>query len=309
MAPENLSNDSTVSRFSLQEYVDKIKLESYVLEHMEETSREFHEYMKLLLQFDDYALVTFWVSLFFEELVSSYQMEHAHLINFDLIDKNKLFFDSLTINHSSIQRLHDFVLKHTDNEVNKDMQYRVTNVRVSKMTRKGEFIFWRGVEAKDVKFFMDQFVQLYKSKNVSTIFTNPFLKSALVHLLFVRIHPFTEGNGRTARLIHGMCFTNRINEIYDMKLKISPFNISPNILVNQLTYANRLNSIYFDLEHDSNEEINRWFDFILNMADEQLFYLMSKKDRLMVALNNIEHLSADVQDEIKDMLPKMKIRK
>lgn len=309
MAPENLSNEEHVTRFSLQEYVERIHLESYVLEHMEETSKEFHNYMKLLLQFDDYAVVTFWISLFFEDLISSYQMEHAHLINFDLIDRNQLFFDSLSINHTRIQKLHDFVLKSTDNEVNKDIQYRVTNVRVSKMTQHGEFIFWRGVEPEDVKYFMDQFIQIYKSKNVSTLFTNPFLRSALIHLLFVRIHPFTEGNGRTARLLHGMSFTNGINDIYDMKLKISPFNISPNILVNQPTYARRLNSIYFDLEHDSNDEINRWFDFILNMADEQLYYLMSKKERLMVALNNIEHLSKDVHDDIKEIVPKMKIRK
>lgn len=308
MAPENYSNDNPVPRFSLEEYVNRIKLESYVLEHMEETNREFQKYMKLLMQFDDYSLITLWISLFFDELISSYKMEHAHLINFDLIDKNNLFFDSLTINHSRIQKLHDFVLKHTDNEINKDAQYRVTHVRVSKMTQRGEFVFWRGVEPEDVKFFMDQFIRIYKSKSISVLNTNPFLKSALIHLLFIRIHPFTEGNGRTARLLHGMCFTNCINEIYDMKLKISPFNISPNILVNQPTYARMIDSIYFDLDHDSNEEINRWFNFILNMVDEQLFYLMSKKERLVVALNNIGCLSDDVHDEIKKIAPKMRIR-
>lgn len=93
-----------------------------------------------------------------------------------------------------------------------------------------------------------------------------------------------------------------------MKLKISPLNISPNILINQPTYARRINSIYFDLEHDSNEEINRWFNFILDMVDEQLYYIMSHRERLDFSLKNIENLSSEEIDEIRKLIPKMNIK-
>lgn len=307
-APKDGMNDKPVERFYLQEYVDRIKLDYNVLEHMEETNREFDEYMKFLKQFDDYALVTFWISQFYEELISSFRMENEHLINFDLIDKNNLFFDTLSVNHSRIQKLHDFVLKSTNGELTKPMQYRVTDVRVSKMTQQGEVVFWHGAKAEDVKFFMDQFLEIYKSRSLSVINTNPFFKSALIHLLFVRIHPFVDANGRTARLLHGMRFTNSINEIYNMKLKISPFNISPNILINQPTYARRLNNIWFDMEHDSNEEINAWFNFILDMVDEQLFYQMSQKEKLTTALCNIETMGKMEPDDIKQLITKMRIK-
>ena len=33
----------------------------------------------------------------------------------------------------------------------------------------------------------------------------------------------------------------------------------------------RIDNIYFDIKHDSNNEINAWFDFILDMVDEQLY--------------------------------------
>ena len=56
-----------------------------------------------------------------------------------------------------------------------------------------------------------------------------------------------------------------------MKLKISPLNLSDSILVNKITYVKRIDNIYFDLEHDTNEAINAWFDFILCMADEQIY--------------------------------------
>ena len=31
---------------------------------------------------------------------------------------------------------------------------------------------------------------------------NPFVQASLLHLLFVSIHPFQDGNGRIARLLH-----------------------------------------------------------------------------------------------------------
>lgn len=308
MAPENYANDAKVNYFSLEEYVKRIHLEKYLLEHMEETNRCFDEYMQFLKQFDSYALVTFWISSFYDELVSSFKMEHEHLINFDLLDKNDLFFDSLSVNHSRIQKLHDFILECTGTENLDEGCYRTCEVRVSKMTNQGEFIFWHGALANDVKRFMDDFLKVYKSRSLSVLNTNPFLKAALIHLLFVRIHPFRDGNGRTGRLLHGMRFTNSVNDAYGMKLKISPLNISPNILINQLTYARRLDSIYFDLEHDSNDEINKWFNFILDMVDEQLYYIMSQRSRFDLSLKNIESLSNKQIDEIKKLIPKMKIK-
>jgi len=106
---------------------------------------------------------------------------------------------------------------------------------------------------------------------MSVIDSNPFLKSALIHLLFVKIHPYGDGNGRTARTLHNIKFTESFNQIYNMKLKISPINLSQSININQITYNKAINGIYFDLEHDNNEMINYWFNFILNMYDEQLF--------------------------------------
>ena len=308
MAPENLSNNAKVGYFPMEEYIKRIHLEKSVLEHMEETNQCFDEYMQFLKQFDDYAIITFWISSFFKELVSSYKIENEHLVNFSLLDNYNLFFDSLNISHARIQRLHNFVLKSTGGEIVDNGQYRKTEVRVSKMTNNGEFVFWHGVNGEDVKRFMDDFVKIYKSRSLSVLNTNPFFKAALMHLLFIRIHPFRDGNGRTGRLLHGMSFTNSINEIYGMKLRISPLNISPNILINKPTYALRIDSIYFDLEHECNEEINKWFDFILDMVDEQLYYNMSQRERLDTSLNNIEELSSNQIDEIRKLIQKMNIK-
>jgi len=155
---------------------------------------------------------------------------------------------------------------------------------------------------------MDDFISVYKSKSLSFINTNPFLKSALVHLLFVRIHPFTDGNGRTARLIHNIKFTDSINKIYGSKLKICPLNISQSILLNQQTYANRLNEIYFDLEHDSNDEINKWFNFVLDMIDEQLYFSVTKLPKLAKSFCTIDAFKNTDSPGISKTIEKMKIK-
>ena len=75
-----------------------------------------------------------------------------------------------------------------------------------------------------------------------------------MHLLFLRIHPYGDGNGRTARIIHNLKFTETINKLYGMKLKISPLNLSDSILLNKITYVKKIDNIYFDLEHKTSEQ-------------------------------------------------------
>ena len=103
---------------------------------------------------------------------------------------------------------------------------------------------------------MRDFIKVYKQNKIALLYSNPFLVSSLMHLLFVRIHPYTDGNGRTSRVIHNIKFTEAINRLYGMKLKISPLNLSESILLNKITYNKRINQIYFDLDHDTNDAIN-----------------------------------------------------
>ena len=71
-----------------------------------------------------------------------------------------------------------------------------------------------------------------------------------------------------------------INKLYGTRLKLSPLNISESILINKITYVQRIDNIYFDIKHDSNIEINAWFNFILDMIDEQLYKAMNKLEKI-----------------------------
>ena len=265
-------NSDYVNYFSLEDYISRIKLLPRVLEHLEDTNKEFDKYINELFKYDEEYIINYWIYLLYIELVSNQKIESLKQDESRILD-NKIFFDTLSINHKRIHTLHNFI---TEGELEPTFSYRDGEVNVSKINSDGsEDIFWRGVKAEDVIKFMNDFIKVYKQGGTSLIFSNPFLVSSLMHLLFLRIHPYSDGNGRTARIIHNIKFTESINKLYGSRLKISPLNISESILINKITYVKRIDNIYFDIKHDSNNEINAWFDFILDMVDDQLYKSMN----------------------------------
>ena len=281
MKPLNNRNTAKVPYFPLEEYVKNIKIEENVLNHMEDTSQKFDEYLKKLSEYGNYSILYYWLDSLYNEIIFSNNIEN-HRIARSLIFNDEVFFESLNISHNRIKQIHKYIT-----EDDKLMDYRHQDVRVSSFNNGKEDIFWYGANYEDIPKFMKDFINIYKRGSLSVLDNNPFLKSSLMHFLFVRIHPFLDGNGRTARMIHNIKFTQLINNAYKSNLRICPLNLSQSILLNKVTYVNKINSIYFDLEHDCNTEINDWFDFILDMADEQLYYSEARLPGLAQAFSNI----------------------
>lgn len=294
-------NDALVEYFPLDEFVNRIKLLPRVLEHLDDTNNSFKDYINKISAFDEKYIIDYWVYLLYEELRYNQQIEHP--VDYSQIDlqNDEVFFDTLNISNKRIHELHNFAVK---DEYEPTFEYRKNEVKVSRDINGEEEIIYRGAQAKDVEKFMNDFIKIYKRNDVSLLMSNPFLKSALIHLLFVRIHPYSDGNGRTARLLHNSKFTASINAIYGTKLRISPLNLSGSILLNKISYIKAIDNIYFDVKHDTNEAINKWFDFILNMADEQIYYSMAK-------LENVDSsfLKQTEEDEhVIDMNRRMKVK-
>ena len=69
--------------FSLFDFVEKIKLKPYVLEHMQETNLQFDNYFKKLAKFDDEFVLYYWISLAYEEIKHNHFVENHRLSDFD----------------------------------------------------------------------------------------------------------------------------------------------------------------------------------------------------------------------------------
>ena len=299
--PENGMNDAYVDYFSLEEYVDRITLLPYVLEHLQDTNNDFKNYIKKISKFEDNYVIDYWIYLLYEELKYSQKIENMDFKKINILN-DTVFFDTLKISNKRIHGLHNFAMR---GECDPTFDYRKTDVNVSRYNSKGEEeIFWRGARYQDVLKFMNDFIKIYKHNDISLLMSNPFLKSALIHLLFIRIHPYTDGNGRTARLLHNSKFTESINNIYGTKLKISPLNLSESIYLNKPSYVRAIDNIYFDLKHDSNDAINAWFNTMLNMADEQIYSSSNKLDSI-----DSSYLKENMETEYNaDTNKKMKVK-
>ncbi|MHB1664485.1 MAG: Fic family protein [bacterium] len=118
--------------------------------------------------------------------------DHLEAINHVFAMKyiDKLAFDSdKKLKEPEILEIHKFIL--TDIRPEDAGAYRNVNVRVSG--------YWRKFpKQEEVKELMDNFI---KDMNSKIGHVHPVILSAKIHQGLVFIHPFIDGNGRTARLL------------------------------------------------------------------------------------------------------------
>ncbi|OCL95601.1 Fic family protein [Aliarcobacter thereius] len=117
--------------------------------------------------------------------------EHFEAINHkDAI----LFIEELAqkeniLSEYSIKQIHSLILKNIDDE-NKG-KYRTTNVIISGAEHKPPRNF-------EVQSQMQEFIKEYEEKRSKL---HPIELASFVHIEFVKIHPFIDGNGRASRLL------------------------------------------------------------------------------------------------------------
>ncbi len=267
MKPLNGMNSSKVTYFSLEEYVDKIKLKDDTLYHLEDTTDSFQRYMGKVSKCEKDTMVSYGLNSLLDELKS---VKSGSIIS-PTLDMSILSADK-DLNHERIQQIRHYLYTlDTDFENMEKYRSNGEEVRVSSYNNDCEQIYWRGAQSEDIQKFMNDFLKVYKSHS-SFIDQNPLLKSTLMSLLLFRIHPFSDGNSRTSRMIQNIKLTELMNQIYGLDLKYSPLNMSKNVQLYRPSYLRKVNNIYFDLEHENNDEINDYFDFMLTRADETLYF-------------------------------------
>lgn len=311
---EIISEPKKPEFFDLVEYVDRIRLSEAVLEHLQETSESFEQLLKKIKKFageDISNIIYLWLDNNRKELESSVAMEHQRFTfsNQDLL-ANDLFFDRLSISEQRIKDLHKFVCEHSRTGAKRPGEYRDYDTWVGLNVKNGQnIIYWWGAQPDDIKPFMKSYVEFYGKPSIKAVYENPFLKSALAHLLLVRLQPFEDGNSRTSRIVQNICFTSAINRVYGTKLKLSPLNISFNLNVNYLAYRKKLNDIAFSMEQDDNDAINKWLEFILNMYDEAMYYEENHLPALDDLRRQIESWGLVTDERVVNQIEKGEIKK
>lgn len=99
-----------------------------------------------------------------------------------------------------IIELHKIITNDVPHENNVPGQYRNGLVYVGDKAHGGKYTPPKILD--DIKNLMSQFITWINSKEIVTL--DPFLRAALAHYHFCLIHPFWDGNGRTARILEAL---------------------------------------------------------------------------------------------------------
>ncbi|OPX29897.1 MAG: hypothetical protein B1H09_05710 [Gemmatimonadaceae bacterium 4484_173] len=116
---------------------------------------------------------------------------------YDLLSKLRPSSNSLILTEKLVQTLHKLVTLNIPHEHNRPGKYRDGIVHVGDKEHGGIYTPPKIIE--DVQNLMQVFIEWINSREVTEL--SPFVRASLAHYYFCIIHPFWDGNGRTARLI------------------------------------------------------------------------------------------------------------
>ena len=120
-----------------------------------------------------------------------------------------IFAETNMLNKANISKVHKLLSKHI---VAKHQQgeLRTQNMYVSTPDGKIEYVAATPfeVEAEMEKFYSDIELLLKQELNIQEV----FFYAAIIHLVFVKIHPWNDGKGRSARLIEKWFLAQKLGD-------------------------------------------------------------------------------------------------
>ncbi len=120
-----------------------------------------------------------------------------------------VFAKTNEFNQKSISEAHKLLSKHIV-ATNWQGKFRIHNMYVSTPDGRIEYVAASPnvVEAEMKKFYNDTAVLLTMDLSMEEV----FFYASLIHLVFVKIHPWNDGNGRTARLLEKWFLAQKLGE-------------------------------------------------------------------------------------------------
>lgn len=192
-----LDNQRPLSVDDEQRVMQKFRLDwNYHSNHLEGNSLSYGETK---------ALILFGITAQGKPLKDHFEITgHNEAINWVL----EVIKEDRPLSENFIRELHKLILKEPyevdtitpDGKPSKKMikvgQYKTSPNHVKTKTRE----IFRFATPEDTPIEMNELVQWYNEKSASED-VNPILLAAEFHYRYIRIHPFDDGNGRTARIL------------------------------------------------------------------------------------------------------------
>lgn len=171
-------------------------------------------------------------------------------------------------------------------EIMQQIRQNTSSIRTSPGTTlantKGEVIYTPPSGENIIRHKLDNLEQFINEDKL----LDPLIKMALMHYQFEAIHPFSDGNGRTGRIL--LLLYLKIENL----LNVPAIYLSDYIIRNKLAYYKRLRLV------TEKEDWESWIMYMLDMIE-------STAQKGLNRLQDIMLLMQDMSDEIKTDLPKI----
>ena len=175
-------------------------------------------------------------------------------LKYGLEDKENQITEDLML------KIFELISKDTLDEETQINKYRVEDVVVR--DKRGEIIH-EGAHVDNIQSMMDDLFRFMYSNNI-----NPIIKSAIFHFYFVFVHPFPDGNGRTAR---ATSYIYLVKEGYDI---FKHFSISALIAQKKSKYYKCIKDV-----EDNELDMTYFIEFILGVVSESIDIILDKYTR------------------------------
>lgn len=212
------------------------------------------------------------------------QQEIKNLIKaYNLLSGIEPTTEPFILSEELICELHKIITSDVPDENNVPGEYRNGLVHVGDKAHGGVYTPPKILE--DIRNLMRVFVEWINSDEI--LHLNPFIRASLSHYYFCVIHPFWDGNGRTARLIESIL-------LQSSNIKYVPRELSNYYYRNVDEYYNSFSRgikikndatpfLKFSLEAsiDSLEKIKKTIIFFIRKFSLRDFYVFQKKNKII----------------------------
>lgn len=287
---------------TISKFLKDIELSEYNNECLEEVYKELEKYLLRLKSYSEEAQKTFLEDYLFKESANSNKIENA-LYSFDILELYESgVFDAQRMNKNLIKTLNKLVRSkdkviEEDQYINyfKNISYE-QYLENEKWNLEGNYrrqVVWLGPEnditkailvppsPEELDDYMKDFFAYCNNENyrVNDSLKDPLIKAILIHMIFIKIHPFSNGNGRTGRLLLNSYLRLGINKKFNMDFSLPPINLSMSFDMSKKSYIDKQNQIIYKENIDNSKAINNWITYNLYVIEEQLRYLNQRIDK------------------------------
>ena len=264
----------------LVENIKNIKIYYNCMFHIEDILKKYEEYLKILIQLEPNKLKLFIKHLKNREIINNQEteMEESFMLELfklsqrkDSIDITMKFFEDGPLTNDAINKIHRIVIKGSSDDIESNYNLRCDNNKwVGSFGASGDQkIDYMPPDYNEINELLAE-VLSYLNETDNTNFINIFIKPLIAHAALAYLQPFGNGNTRLARVLQHCKICDTTNKLLGTQFTHPTVYLSKNYLLTRGQYRGLIKDI--SINKDDNTW-NKWFEYNLNMLDEQLFFL------------------------------------